>query len=104
GNEFPDAPKFTAAFGGTYTFDQGWFLSADASYTASAFTDVGNTPALKSDARFLVNARAGYRGENFEVFGYARNLLDEEYTTSAASLSTFVGPPREFGFFVDATF
>lgn len=106
GNEFPDAPKFTAAFGGTYAFDEGWFISADASYTSSAFTDVGNTPALKSDARFLVNARAGYRDENFEVFAYTRNLFDEEYAISlvanpvpgapGATVSR-VGEPLTFG-------
>lgn len=103
GNEFPGAAKLTAALGGTYTLDDGWFVSADASYTSSAFSDIANTPVLKSDARVLVNARAGYRNEHFEVFGYARNLFDETYATGRfagpvpGTASARPGEPLTFG-------
>ncbi|MEM7669829.1 MAG: TonB-dependent receptor [Pseudomonadota bacterium] len=101
GNEFPGAPRFTAAFGGTYAFDNGWFASADASFTDSAFSDVANTDALKTDARFLVNARAGYQDDNWEVFAYVRNLFDNSYATNRfASLSGITaqsGEPLTFG-------
>ncbi|MEM9370911.1 MAG: TonB-dependent receptor, partial [Pseudomonadota bacterium] len=101
GNEFPGAPKWTASVGGTYTFNEGWFFSADASYTSSAFGDAANTPENKSDERFLVNARAGYQAENFEVFAYARNLFDVDYATGrfegGAGTIARIGEPLVFG-------
>ncbi|MEM7060731.1 MAG: TonB-dependent receptor [Pseudomonadota bacterium] len=99
GNEFNHAPRFTAAAGGTYEFDNGFFLSADASYTQDSFSDTANT--ISSDARFLVNSRAGYRDENFEVFAFVRNLFDNDYALqrSASGGNVFVDPgePLTFG-------
>ncbi|MEM9371194.1 MAG: TonB-dependent receptor, partial [Pseudomonadota bacterium] len=37
GNEFPQAPNFTGAFGGIYNFYDGWAVGIDASYTSKAF-------------------------------------------------------------------
>lgn len=79
GNRFNFAPRVTAAFGGTYFFDNGFEVHADASYTGAQFTDSANTEANRVDGRFLVNARVGYQAENWGVFLYARNLLDNDY-------------------------
>ncbi|MEM9439392.1 MAG: TonB-dependent receptor [Pseudomonadota bacterium] len=91
GNEFPGAPKFTSAAGGTYYFENGFFLSADASYTGSAFSDAANTDALKSDSRFLVNARTGYETESWNVTVYTRNLFDKDYATSRFNTGSGIG-------------
>ena len=77
GNEFNYAPRFTAAAGATYWFDNGIFISADGSFTGDSFDDTANT--TRNDSRFLVNARIGYEAENFEVFTFARNLFDRDY-------------------------
>ncbi|MEM8686459.1 MAG: TonB-dependent receptor [Pseudomonadota bacterium] len=79
GNEFADAPTWTAAFGGMYTNESGWWIGADASYTASSYGDAQNTTDFKNDARFLVNVRAGYKTEAWELFAFVRNLFDERY-------------------------
>ena len=42
GNQFPNAPKVTAALGGEYDFDNGFRLSIDAVYTGAKFTDIAN--------------------------------------------------------------
>ncbi|MEO1613316.1 MAG: TonB-dependent receptor, partial [Pseudomonadota bacterium] len=88
GNEFPLAPKFTAAIGATYNFDNGFFVGADANYQDESFFDAANTPGLKIEDRFLVNARVGYREDNWEIFAYARNLFDESYFTSVGDDGT----------------
>lgn len=100
GSEFIDAPKWTASFGGTYSFEEGWFVGADASFTGSAFGDVPNTAANESDSRFLVNLRLGYETENFSIFAYADNVLDNDYVLSvnAGALDLLTpGDPRRFG-------
>ena len=83
GNEFNYAPRFTAAAGATYWFDNGIFISADGSFTDETFDDTANTTRIES--RFLVNARIGYETENFEIFTYARNLFDRDYALRRSS-------------------
>jgi len=82
GNEFPLAPEFTAAFGGTYRFDNGISISADASYTGASYSDAANTAAEKSDDRFLVNAQVNYERNGWLAGLYVRNLFDVDYATS----------------------
>ncbi|MEM7357527.1 MAG: TonB-dependent receptor [Pseudomonadota bacterium] len=100
GNEFRNAPDVTGAIGGTWEFASGWFFSADASYTSSAFGDAQNTPSTKSDSRFLVDTRIGYETDRYSVFLYADNLFDEEYLEEgppvAGNLIT-IGDPRTYG-------
>ncbi|MEM6495676.1 MAG: TonB-dependent receptor, partial [Pseudomonadota bacterium] len=100
GNEFPNAAKYTLAFGASYRFYGGAFVGADASYQSSSFGDTANTAALKLDGRFLVNARIGYGAENWKITAYANNLLDEAYVTNVQNATlgqqgpVTVGAPR----------
>ncbi|MEM7189484.1 MAG: TonB-dependent receptor [Pseudomonadota bacterium] len=106
GNEFNEAPRFTAALGGTYEFQNGFFVSADASYTGSSYSDIANT--IQNDARFLVNGRVGYRDENFEVFGFVRNLFDNDYAirrnVSGPNLVVEPGEPMTLGIIGQVSF
>ncbi|MEM8791002.1 MAG: TonB-dependent receptor [Pseudomonadota bacterium] len=100
GNTFPNAPAVTAAFGGSYFFDNGFELHGDASYTSEAFRDAANTVDERLDNRLLLNFRAGYQDENWGIFAYGRNLLDTDYVvarTSRGSDRVRVGEPLTFG-------
>ncbi|MEM7056074.1 MAG: TonB-dependent receptor [Pseudomonadota bacterium] len=83
GNEFPEAPSITAAVGGTYRHEEGYFASADVNYTGSYFSngDLGNTPSREIDGFFLVNASVGYEIEHFRAQIFVQNLLDNNYLT-----------------------
>lgn len=85
GNEFPFAPELTAAAGATYYFNNGFFLSGDFSFKDDMFADSANDEVLKAEDRFLVNLRAGYLGQGWKIFAYARNLFDEDYVTQGVS-------------------
>jgi len=114
GNEFPNAPEWTAAAGISHFFDSGWEAHTDVSFTDSSFSFADNNPATSADSRFLVNARIGYRQDNWAVFAYVRNLLDEDYVTQATEsaagrvgLNTAkvrTGEPRTVGVFATANF
>ncbi|MEM9097973.1 MAG: TonB-dependent receptor [Pseudomonadota bacterium] len=101
GNEFPEAPNVTAGFGGTYRHDNGFFVTGDASYTGSYFSnsDINNTPTREIDGYFLANASIGYEREHFQARLYVKNLFDNDYiTTLESSLnSAAVGDSRIFG-------
>ncbi|MEM9332320.1 MAG: TonB-dependent receptor [Pseudomonadota bacterium] len=82
GNEFPEAPQVTASIGGIYRHNNGFFVSADASFTGSYFTgsDINNNFEIASFT--VVNAKAGFENENFSASVFVKNLFDEEYLTS----------------------
>ncbi|MEM7238303.1 MAG: TonB-dependent receptor [Pseudomonadota bacterium] len=77
--EFPQAQKFSAAFGGSYDFDNGIELHGDASYTDGSVFSVHDPDGSSVDRRFLVNARVEYQEDNWRVGFYARNLFDEDF-------------------------
>jgi len=114
GNEFPNAPEWTAAAGASHFFDSGWEVHSDVSYTDSSFSFADNNPATGSDSRFLVNGRVGYRQDNWAVFAYVRNLFDVDYVTQSTvagagrvGLNTAkvrTGEPRTVGVFATANF
>ncbi|MEP3114649.1 TonB-dependent receptor [Nisaea sp.] len=101
GNEFPEAPNVTAAFGGVYRHQQGYFVTADMNYTGSYFSngDINNTDQQEIDGRFLANASIGYEVDNFRAQLFVRNLLDEDYITniSSSGTSASIGDGRTIG-------
>ncbi|MEM7189036.1 MAG: hypothetical protein AAF439_05440, partial [Pseudomonadota bacterium] len=66
-------------------------------YRSGSFGDALNTPALKSDDRFLVDVRAGYEDEKFSLFGYINNVFDESYADEILPGQITVGDPLTFG-------
>ena len=114
GNEFPNAPEWTAAAGASYFFDSGWEVHTDVSFTDSSFSFADNNPDLGADSRFLVNGRVGYRQDNWAVFAYVRNLFDDDFVTQSTEANTGrvtlpfdqvrTGEPRTVGAYVTANF
>ena len=109
GNEFPDAPNWTLAFGLLYARPRGLFASADASLRPHAEGDFRNVPGVREERQRLVNCRVGWAFAHADASIYARNLFDEHYLTyrdSAISegpgaIPTYlVGAPREVGMVV----
>ncbi|MEM9316166.1 MAG: TonB-dependent receptor, partial [Pseudomonadota bacterium] len=104
GNEFPFAAKYTGAIGGTYSITEDLYVSADASFQSSAFSDAANTETSKIDGRFLTNVRLGYDADRWSVIAYANNLFDDDYVTAAVpsllvpgQSNVIAGLPRVYG-------
>ncbi|MEO1494189.1 MAG: TonB-dependent receptor [Pseudomonadota bacterium] len=97
GNEFRNAPRFTGSVGGTYFFESGIFLGADASYTSGSFGDAANTDASRADPLFLVNLRAGCETETLSVFAFVDNVADVTYAEERQENLVTIGDPRTFG-------
>lgn len=82
GNDFPTAPGVTAAAGLSYENNSGFYASASGSYRSSQQSDVTNLAVNEVGSATLVNARAGYRGNGWNVYAFANNLLDKRFSTS----------------------
>ncbi|MEM9348943.1 MAG: TonB-dependent receptor [Pseudomonadota bacterium] len=108
GNEFPFAPNSSAAFGGKYSWENGFSLGLDVSWKDESYQDVANT--YTDDERWLFNAQGIYDFGNGTTAGlYVRNLFDEDYATArfddgANPVIIRTGEPRTIGFYVDSRF
>lgn len=93
GNDVPYAPSFSSMLFAEYRWSTPisgnsgeTFVRAEYGYTSSRMIDPANSRKLSSYE--LVNLRAGWQGERFEVFGAVENLLDENYATSGFQAGT----------------
>lgn len=108
GNRVPQVPSFAATLGVNYRFDAenigipGEFLaSASYQFVGERYADVANLG--KMDGYHIVNARLGWERDNFSVYAFANNLLDERpvfYSLPAApgASAAYVGRGRVLGF------
>lgn len=103
GNEFPDAPRWTASIGGDYRFGSGWVVSLEGSFTDESYFQNTNRSEELSDQYFLINARIGYEAERWSASLYARNALDREYRSRMLSPTlAAAGDSRVFGISLSA--
>lgn len=102
GNKTPGAPEFSYAAGAIYRWESGFFVGADVVGLSSYYANAENDRKL--DGRTLINARAGYEGERFDVMLWARNIFDEDYEERSMSWmgGTLIqqGEPCSFGLLV----
>lgn len=101
GSAFPEAPRWSVAFGAHYDFADGFFVGGDAKFTSNYLARLGSPPQDRLSARTIVNTQVGYRADNWEVMAFAENLLDKRYLTyldSAGGLEyATLGPDRRVG-------
>lgn len=104
GFEFAYAPHWTLSAGGTYEWDNGLFLNANASYRGDAFSDTGTVQSdWAIDARTLVNGKFGWRDEHWAAYLFANNLFDEAYIQYARKNENLalLGDPQVIGLIVE---
>lgn len=99
GKKTPGSPNWTYSIGGTYRWDNGFFLGTDITGVSSYYTDPKNSS--KVDGRILVNPRIGYEGESFSLMLWAKNVFNQQYDENKWDWggSTLVqqGAPRSVG-------
>lgn len=95
GNEFPNAPSFTASAGVDVAW-QNWFANVQYSYRSSSYVDIYNSDRYRQ--RGLVNTKLGYDNGQWRISAYARNLFDKDYVLNDATATSLqVGAPRSYG-------
>ena len=110
GDELPFTAEFSGNLGATLVFplaDGGLFIRADYIFmddhatSASPVEDLGDKDY---DDRELLNARIGWRNDNWNVSLWGKNLTDDEYAglTAITNLASgtdayFLAPPRTYG-------
>lgn len=108
GNELPGTPQasLNAKLDWSHDIASDWTLKASAwtTYTDGAFRDIENSRNLRSDDRFLANARLelGQTDGGLQFYLLGKNLFDKTYVTSVRSLvgmlGEYYGEPRTITF------
>lgn len=98
GREFVYAPRWTAAIGGNWRWENGLFANLNASFRDRVRFDVGSG-GRSGRARTLVNAKAGYGNTDWSAYLFGSNLLDQDYVQYAWSdePNAVLGAPRVVG-------
>lgn len=114
GNAFGNAPKYTIGLGSSWLSESGLFISIDARYGSKRFSRADADQSEKENIlseRTIVNAKVGYRTDNFGIYLVGTNLFDEEYidttfthTVAGVDEGTVgrYGQPRLFGLTIEA--
>lgn len=95
GNTIQYTPEFTGIFGLQYRHDSGLFIRGEAIYADKMYWDVANKASR--DAIWTVNAKIGYEMEDFDVYLYGRNILNERYLSTYGTGLGVANEPQIFG-------
>jgi len=99
GNDLTYAPRYTYNLGAQYRFANGIFCRADVFGTDRFYGDTANTAT--QSAYETLNLKLGYEQETFDLYVYAKNVLDQEYLTYVQSSGSYTigydGEPQVFG-------
>jgi len=106
GREQAHAPNYTANIGLTYMGDRGFFTRID--YQAVDNFYFSDSHDQKADAKQLLNVKVGYRAEQWALYAWGRNVLDERYDVRGFYFGveppnyedtryTHLGDPQHFG-------
>lgn len=99
GNRLPWAPALTYNLGIGYTHESGFFTQADFFGSGKQYFDAENT--LSDSGYKTLNLQVGYRGDNWELSVWGKNIFDDRYATKKLTSNgqTIVedGDPITFG-------
>lgn len=95
GKHLPNANEFTLNAGALYRHNNGFFASMDAMFNGAKFFDEANL--FEQDSYTLLNAKIGYEADNFSIYFYGRNLLDEDYSVAMFANAEMAGEPLVLG-------
>ena len=97
GMKLPYAPEFSGSLGLIYRHPQGFFAGADLTGFGTMYLNKENDYPL--DRYAILNVKAGYETETFDIYLYADNLFDKDYSADGyfGGLYRVASPPLEAG-------
>lgn len=101
------APEYQLSLNATWRHPLGWMARIDVAAVDDYYFDVPPNPA-RSEAYTLTNIKVGYEASRWSVYGWGRNVFDEDYVVRgfyfgnepplfANKRYTQLGEPRQFG-------
>jgi iron complex outermembrane receptor protein len=86
GKNIPNSPSHTYSIGSTCRFLDHWMVNAELNGAGTIYYTADNN---KSQGSYqVVNVKAGYETDRFDLYLWARNLFDEAYATRAFQMGS----------------
>lgn len=105
GNDFGQAPSFTASIGAAYEIRENWSVDGRVSYVGAANNDFNNVSGDKVGDYALVDLGSSVTWDQLTLRAYVNNVTDETGITRRVSGGyADVTDPRTFGFTLTAKF
>jgi len=109
GNEFANAPRWTASWGGTWRSAGGLFANLNATYRDAVFQSTIDQTVRDIRPITLVNAKLGWQGRHFGAYLLASNIFDRQQPTSFFTdfdgrVRGTMSPPRILGLSFEGRF
>ncbi|WP_260599145.1 TonB-dependent receptor [Sphingomonas endolithica] len=116
GQRLPGISKWSLSYGGEYNLPVGGaggevYLGYDGNYRSRFSSNPSPSAYTWINGYSLSNVRAGYRKDDFNVFGWVRNVFDQNYfellSTQSGSTGLIVGQPgdpRTYGLTISKSF
>ncbi len=103
GERIENTPKYTANVGIAYVSDSGVYGRIDFNGRGeTSYFDGANNKMVSADGAIISNLKIGYKIKDWDIYGYVKNITDEEYIDSFRSSSSGMqiagfNEPRTFG-------
>lgn len=104
GQAFPNAPEFQTSLGISYLPEHGLFGSIRVSWADSSYSQPQSPTLTALEERTNVSAKIGYKRDQWQIYAYADNLLNDNYalgrtdfTALGLSTVTKMNEPRTYG-------
>ena len=109
GERIENTPKYTATIGVAYVAERGVYGRFDMyARGETGFFDSANNRMVCADGALISNMRIGYKIKDFDIYGYAKNITNEEYVDAYRSKTgtqiVDFNEPRTFGVGIRYTF
>ena len=104
GNEFSFAPQWTLNAGATWRPTENWIANINANHATASYIRADRDQSLfgrNSEARTLVNFRAGWENDTFGIYLAGNNLFDEDYVITQVPNDPLVNDPLDRAQFGD---
>ena len=97
GRSLPNSPEWTVAVGANYNHSSGFFAGGTFRWVDESYSVLNDEEVTRLSIRHVLDAKAGYRKDNWSVYVWGTNLLDDFYELNMTNIMGYIGMPGRAG-------
>ena len=97
GRSLPNSPEWTVAVGANYNHSSGFFAGGTFRWVDETYSVLNDEEVTRLSIRHVLDAKAGYRKDNWSVYVWGTNLLDDFYELNMTNIMGYIGMPGRAG-------
>ncbi len=97
GEPLPNSPEWTVAVGANYNHSSGFFAGGSYRWVDKTYSVLNDKEVTRLSTRSVLDAKVGYRQDNWSVYVWGTNLFDDFYETNMTNIISYTGMPGRSG-------